>query len=105
MMEEFKTMVFIHPVKSHGHISRDAETCMQIWDFVKTCSTGDIAILFDTGVFDPIVLDYLYVVLRRLLERESIEDYHAAVTYNEMKYLLRKHKIEDVYKMKQAMSN
>ena len=100
--DDYNFMVFLHPIKRNGVISRKPENVQKVWKIVAGLATGDIAILFDTGVFDPIILDYLTVALNRLKKRGNVNEYQAAVAYDEMYYLLKRVQIEDVYDMKKS---
>ncbi len=87
-MEKFRTMVMMHPLKTEGRISYETDKVMRVWGFMNTCDIGDLALIMDSKLLKPIILDYLYVAVRRVQERGSIKDYHAAVIYDEMRYLL-----------------
>ena len=87
-MEKFRTMVMVHPLKTEGRISYEANKVTRVWEFMKTCDIGDLALIMDSKLLNPIILDYLYVAVRRVEERGSIKDYHAAVIYDEMRYLM-----------------
>lgn len=93
-----KSLVFFHDIPKTGE-NKTIKKCVRVWNFVKTCDTADIAILFETGIFRHICMVYLDVVLTKLIEEKILNFDQAARVFNELHFLLSCCNVSDAMKL------